>query len=379
MSGLGALKLAAATSAACLLVAAQAAAVVPSGNLVTNGDAEQGSGASDSTTVYSPPGWDVVPGPNVTGVRWGAPGGFPTTAQGAALGGGLNFFAGGPAQSGDNDSLGYRTRFIRENIAVPAQALADIDAGGIAAAFTACFGGYADQDDMVSANVAFRDQAASLLGSVMTVNGPTAAQRGGRTGLLPEGGTSSVPPNTRTITVQIGFQRAAGHKGTYNDGYADNISLSLVPPGGTLPSPNCSAQAPGGGSTPGGGGTPGGGNPGSGGGSSTTPFLLARGSSTAKFASGRVALKLKCNSHDACTGRVKLTVPSLPAQSSTVTLGTKSFTIGAGKTGTVKVRIASRVKKRLAGLSSRKLRRLKVTANVTLGRQSKKFSLRLKR
>src|SRR5262249_15608727 len=213
VSGPGALKLAAATCAACLLAAAQAGAVVPTGNLLTNGDAEGGSGASDSMTVYNPPGWDVI-GSKITGVRWGAPGGFPTAEQGTALGGGVNFFAGGPAETNDNDSLGYRNRTLRQQISLPPQAFADIDAGGVVSAFTACLGGYANQDDSVSANVAFYSEANGLL-SVLTVNGPTAAQRQDRTGLLPEVGSSAVPAGGRKAAAHVDSPRASADNEPY--------------------------------------------------------------------------------------------------------------------------------------------------------------------
>ena len=82
-----------ATLAAALLFAAPASADLPSGNLVVNPGAEAAPGAQDSATSVPLPGW-TVSGP-LTAVAYGASS-FPTTEDGTRLGGGANFFAGGP-------------------------------------------------------------------------------------------------------------------------------------------------------------------------------------------------------------------------------------------------------------------------------------------
>jgi hypothetical protein len=96
--------------------------------------------------------------------------------------------------------------------------------------------------------------------------------------------------------------------------------------------------------------------------------------------SGRVGVRLTCTSHDApCSGSLRLKVPSLSASTSNVTLGSKPFTIAAGKTAPVKVSLRRRAKARMSRMSSRQLRRLRVTATVTIGAASGKFALRLRR
>src|SRR2546421_3184532 len=79
--------------AAALIAAASANAAVPGGNLLTNPGAEAGPGSPDSSQVMAPPGWTVES--TFTAVQYGAPA-FLTAADSAALGGGANFFAGGP-------------------------------------------------------------------------------------------------------------------------------------------------------------------------------------------------------------------------------------------------------------------------------------------
>src|SRR3954447_15559821 len=85
---------AACTSAAAALAAAGAAgAAVPSGNLVQNPGAEAAEGASDASTVKAPPQWGTTP--SLTAVKYGTPL-FPSTEVSSSIGGGANFFAGGP-------------------------------------------------------------------------------------------------------------------------------------------------------------------------------------------------------------------------------------------------------------------------------------------
>src|SRR6266576_2136707 len=99
---------AAALVAAALLVVASADAAVPTGNLLVNPGAEAGAGASDSTQLFPPPGWAVEG--NMTAVQYGAPQ-FLTLADSAKLGGGKNFFAGGPdaATSAATQFIGVAT------------------------------------------------------------------------------------------------------------------------------------------------------------------------------------------------------------------------------------------------------------------------------
>src|SRR5690242_13671873 len=90
-----------------LLVAsggASASAAVPSGNLIVNGGAEVGTGSSDAaTTAPVPiPGWTTTP--NLTEHTYDPAGSanFPDVNASAAIRGGTQFFAGGPANGAGN-------------------------------------------------------------------------------------------------------------------------------------------------------------------------------------------------------------------------------------------------------------------------------------
>jgi hypothetical protein len=58
----------------------------------------------------------------------------------------------------------------------------------------------------------------------LTIGPVTAADRGGQTAMLPRSATGAVPSGTRSIQVVM---TATREEGTFNDGYADNVSLSL--------------------------------------------------------------------------------------------------------------------------------------------------------
>jgi len=369
-----------------LIIAGPAAAALPTGNLLANPGAEDGPGAADSTQAFVPRSWQASPGyPLVpTAVRYGAPGGFLTAAQGLAFNGGSNFFAGGPcsaatnpdACSSDDDSEPYRVRGVYQFIDIPADAVPDVQSGHVIATVTGCLGGYGSQDDTVdlredfttAGGIGFQDPgfADSL--------GPSAADRDGQTKLMPRSASAPLDKAAQRIEVSLNFVRRSG-AGTYSDGYADNIGLWLTPQGAPVPAPNCGTV----GGSPGGGGGGGSGSPGAGS-PVAAPFLVKAAAGSAHVSGSRstIGVPLACGGHDApCAGSVGLSVPGLPRASS-VKLGSASFSIAPGATQTVRVRLGRSAKKRLAALSSRRLQRLRVTATVTMGAASSSFPLRLK-
>jgi len=179
-------------------------------NLIRNAGAEAGE-ASQS-------GFDVVPIPkwtssdNFTAVVYGASG-FPTQTDPGPKKRGLNFFSGGP----DTPSSS-----AQQTINVGALA-ADIDAGTVKYALSAFLGGFDGQDDAASLEAVFTDGPGTVLKSV-TLVGPSAADRGNVTALLKRSGKGKVPVGTRKVQVELTMTRAAG---SYNDGYADALSLVL--------------------------------------------------------------------------------------------------------------------------------------------------------
>jgi hypothetical protein len=204
-------RLVAGLAAAALVVAAPAAAVVPAGNLLANPGAEAGAGAADSTTQLPLPGWTVAS--TFTAVQYGTSG-FLTTADSAALGGGVNFFAGGPG-----GSTSAATQVVDVSGAAP-----EIDAGKVTATLSALLGGFATQTDSATVTATFLDATGTPAGGV---NLPTVgpADRGSVTALVPRTVSTLVRAGTRQISVRIDAIR---NEGSYNDGYVDNVSLVLA-------------------------------------------------------------------------------------------------------------------------------------------------------
>lgn len=199
--------------------------------MIVNGGAKVGTGSSDSvTTGPTPiPGWTTTA--NFTEHTYDPAGSqnFPDANASAAIAGGSQFFAGGPA-NGSGNSVETATQTIDVSMGA-----AQIDAGGVVATLSADLGGFASQEDQAAVATTFLG-AAGPLPSGLTIGPVTAEDRGDTTELLPRTASTAVPPGTRAILVTITATKSAG---AYNDAYLDNVSLSLVlpPVGGELPPP----------------------------------------------------------------------------------------------------------------------------------------------
>ena len=214
------------------LSATPAHAALPSGNIVQNGDAEAGAGATNETDHPAVPGWDTFP--NFTAVVYGT-GAFPSVAQSTAVGGGSNFFAGGPESSfGD---VSFAQQQIDLSGAAP-----EIDAGGVQATLSADLGGFAGQDDSATISAIFTDAESGSVNGALGVGPVTREDREGETRLLRRTSCTTLTPGARSLFVQMFASRQSG-AGTYNDGYADNVSVTLstdpcpAPPDAPLPPP----------------------------------------------------------------------------------------------------------------------------------------------
>ena len=210
---------------------ATARATVPSGDLIVNGGAEVGTGSSDSaTTAPAPiPGWTSTT--NFTEHTYDPAGStnFPDTNASAAIAGGIQFFAGGPA-NGTGNSVETATQAVDVSMGG-----AEIDAGGVVATLSADLGGFASQEDQAEVTATFLGAAGQQVGE-LTIGPVTAEDRSDTTELLARTGSIKVPHGTRAIRVTMTATKFAG---AYNDAYLDNISLSLAPAvaGGELPPP----------------------------------------------------------------------------------------------------------------------------------------------
>jgi hypothetical protein len=180
-------------------------------NLITNGDAEVGSG-SPGGFVVSVPNWTTSG--NFTVVEYTAGGGFPTTTDPGPGDRGTNFFAGGPSNSSSSAS---------QSIDVTDGASA-IDTGDVLFAVSGYLGGFASQHDNAILTAYFLNTSNLNLGTAFI--GPvTNSDRGDLTGLLFRTTSGTIPIGTRTIKLDLNMTRL---EGSYNDGYADNLSLVLT-------------------------------------------------------------------------------------------------------------------------------------------------------
>lgn len=181
-------------------------------NLIVNGNAERGDAVNDASSMSNDiPGWTRTG--KFTLVEYGASGGFPDATVQTAVKGGKSFFAGGPANPGSAISQEIRVASLAKLI----------DSGKARATLSGYIGGYASQNDSLVATATFLSAAGAKLGAVKI--GPvSAAARKSVTGMLPKTASAVVPRKTRTIRVALGANR---NDGSYNDGYADNLVLTL--------------------------------------------------------------------------------------------------------------------------------------------------------
>ncbi len=192
----------------CVLVSTPAA--IPSNaqaasNLINNPGADAG------------PVGSVIPGWNTTGtfevVSYSAGGGFPTLADPGSPNRAEKFFSGG---QGSPVASAY------QGIILDAFAAA-IDTGAQGFTLSGWIGGYASQNDHCDVIASFYDELDNLLTQV-SIGGVRAAERSSHTGMLFRSTSGFVPVGTHQVLIEIRMTREAG---SYNDGYADDLSLTL--------------------------------------------------------------------------------------------------------------------------------------------------------
>ena len=185
-------------------------------NLIENGTAELGVGSTGGYDVLDVPEWDTVG--NFTVVNYGAGSGsskFPDFDSPGPDDRGINFFAGGP---------GNATSSAVQIIDVSGAAY-EIDQGTVGYDLSGYFGGWEGQNDNAVLTVLFQDNNGNVLGSD-AIGSISASDRGNDTSLLYRDTQGFLPTDTRQIEVLLVMNRTDG---SYNDGYADNLSFVLVP------------------------------------------------------------------------------------------------------------------------------------------------------
>lgn len=155
-------------------------------------------------------GWTVNSTPEV--VAYGT-GGFPTATSPGPSNRGNNFFAGGNDAASDF----FQTINI-SNLA------SSIDAGKVKYALDGWLGGYDSQDDSAEVFINFQSSSKGFVDQA-SIGPVLAADRQDVTGLFERKTSGTVPAGARYVQVQIHMTRSSG---SYNDGYADNLSLTLT-------------------------------------------------------------------------------------------------------------------------------------------------------
>jgi hypothetical protein len=213
--------------------AASPGALGTTGNLIVNGDAESAAGSSSGGVVLAViPGWSTRGNANV--VVYGASGGYPRTSDPGPANRGLNFLSGGP-----DDTLSVFTQHIDLS---PYAAF--ITRGNVTFTLSAYLGGYGSQDDNAVLKATFLGATQGTVASgadsgalftqggaggsplgVVTLGPVLAADRNENTGLLARATTGPVPAQASSVDLELTMTRT---EGTANDGYADNLVLTLT-------------------------------------------------------------------------------------------------------------------------------------------------------
>jgi hypothetical protein len=178
---------------------------VPSGNLIQNPGAEQGTGGDL-------PSWDTTPGfiAELYGAEF-----RPGTEISQQIAGGAHLFGGG-----SEADVSYGSQVIDLS-----SAASEIDSGAVIVRLAAFLGGIDDEGDYAEVSATFLPATGDQpLAEPLRIGPVTAADRGFVTKLLPRSREIVMPKQTRRILVTITSTRAVG---IYTDGYADNLSLTL--------------------------------------------------------------------------------------------------------------------------------------------------------
>jgi hypothetical protein len=184
-----------------------------SGNLISNPGAEAGTGSADGDDIEPVPSWTTAAG--FTAVQYQtSEGNFPSTTDPGPPNRGANFFAGG-----DTSTTSTATQTIDLTNAASA-----IAAGGVQYNLCGWLGGFSTQDDNAVLTATFENASGTALGTPAQIGPVTEAQRGGATALVQQSTSGAVPTGATQVVLTLTMTRV---EGTYNDGYADSLDLSI--------------------------------------------------------------------------------------------------------------------------------------------------------
>lgn len=186
------------------------AAVVYGDNLVVNGDAEAGLAG---WTGYA--GYDMFQSVNY-GSNWVLPTQHGPSDRGARMFSGLGQYA-----------VGYQTLDFGTTTSQR-----------ISYSLSGWLGGWSNQGDNALFYVQFLDELGNEVGS--SALGPvTPGDRDNQTGLFYRESEGFLPEGTRSLSFWLSMERLVSGD---NDGYADNLSFILQPPGGEVPEPGMASM-----------------------------------------------------------------------------------------------------------------------------------------
>ncbi|MBX3315346.1 MAG: alkaline phosphatase family protein [Phycisphaeraceae bacterium] len=182
-------------------------------NLIYNGDAEDDRGFDSSELDQAISGW-IDPGPlGFTVIRYGAPG-FPDAQTVGPAERGRNFFCAGASEESSLSQM-IDLAPLREQIST----------GNVRYMLDGWLGGFEQQEDSVE--VVVISYARDGREIARTSIGPVPASERGGTAFVQRSARGLLHPDAERLEVRLVGRRA---EGVSNDGYADNLSLLLVPP-----------------------------------------------------------------------------------------------------------------------------------------------------
>ncbi|MEY2425664.1 MAG: hypothetical protein QOI61_1236 [Actinomycetota bacterium] len=195
-----------------LLPNTPAAQAATSPNLVKNPGGDAAPGGGDGTALVAIPNWTRTV--NATTTKYSTGGGFPTASDPGPANRGVAFFSGGNGG----------TSTLTQNLTLSAAHVNKIKTGAVKLNAVAWLGGFAAQNDSAQFWVTLTGNTGGA--TIVKLIGPNAAQRGSVTKFLRKALTGvAVPANTTKISFQLRFTRV---EGSYNDGYADALSVVLT-------------------------------------------------------------------------------------------------------------------------------------------------------
>lgn len=158
--------------------------------------------------------WHVSKKSQFTAVGYGAPA-FPDATSPGPKHRGKNFFGGGPTGTSSTgtqvDSLSGHIRLIKS--------------GKAKFTLAAWLGGYSSQRDYATLTVVWERASGAAVGKATTIGPVTAHARHDVTGMKYRSASGIVPKGARQVLVKL---RMVRKDGSYIDGYADNLSLTIV-------------------------------------------------------------------------------------------------------------------------------------------------------